>query len=209
MNRLPLSRRSALAAATALAILAATPALADDRRNFLIVPGTSFGPIGKNTGLGDLERIYGKEGVRVRMEQPPHGDFPRQRAAVIFSGTADEAVAYLADDGRTVERVVIQNPGGRWQTQDGLRIGTDLRALDRMLGGPFPISAYGQDGGGAVRETRKTRVARHLFIRLAPDRRRRISAADEAAMNRDFRSSHPAARRARLAVSAIWWDIAR
>jgi hypothetical protein len=209
MHAHSISRRLALLAVASALAVSAAPAAAADKDDFLIVPGTRFGPIGKNTTLADLERIYGKERVRVRMEQPPHGDFPRQRAAVIFSGTPDEAVAYLADDGKTVERVVIQNPGGRWRSREGLRIGADVAALEKMLGGPFPISAFGQDGGGAVRESRKTAVARHLFIRLSPDRKRRISAADEAAMNRDFRSSHPAARRARLAVSAIWWDIAR
>jgi len=210
MHITPISRRHALvAAASALALPAASaPASAADKDNFVIVPGKSFGPIRKGATLAELERIYGKANIRVGMEQPPHGDFQKQRAAVIFPGTRDEAAAYLVDGGNRVERVVIQKAGGRWRTQEGLRIGTDLAALEKMLGGPFTISAYGQDGGGAIGQT-KSALPRHLFIRVAPDEKKTLSAADEAAMNKNFRSNHPAARRAGLTVSVIWWDLTR
>jgi len=211
MHVTSISRRHALAtAASAFATLATASVLAAaEKDNFVIVPGKSFGPIKKGTTLADLERIYGKANVRVGVEQPPHGDFQKQRAAVIFPGKPDEAAAYLVDGGNRVERVVIQKLGGRWRTQEGLRIGTGLAALEKMLGGPFPISAYGQDGGGAIGATRKSALPRHLFIRLAPDETKKLSAADEAAMNKNFRSDTPAARRAALTVSVIWWDLRR
>jgi hypothetical protein len=204
-----LSRRFTFIAGTSALALLATPALAADKDNFLIVPGRSFGPIKKGTTLAELERIYGKANIRVGLVQPPHGDFQKQRAAVIFPGTRDEAEAYLVDGATRVERVVVHKAGGRWHTKEGLRIGTNLAALEKVLGGPFPISAYGQDGGGAVGETRKSALPRHLFIRLAPDEKKQISDADTAAMNRNFRSDSPAARRAGLTVSVIWWDVER
>jgi hypothetical protein len=209
MHAHSISRRLALLAAASALVVSAAPAAAADKDNFLIVPGKSFGPIRKGTTLADLERIYGKANIRVGMEQPPHGDFQKQRAAVIFPGTRDEAAAYIVDGGNRVERVVIQKAGGRWHTREGLRIGTGIAALEKMLGGPFAISAYGQDGGGAIGEARKSALPRHLFIRLSPDEKKTISAADEAAMNKRFRSNHPAARRAGLAVSVIWWDLTR
>jgi hypothetical protein len=209
MHARSLSRRFALIAGASALALAAAPVFAADKDNFLIVPGRSFGPIKKGTTLADVERIYGKANVRVGQVQPPHGDFQKQRAAVIFPGTPDEAEAYLVDGATRVERVVVHKVGGRWNTKEGLRIGTTLAALEKMLGGPFPISAYGQDGGGAVGETRKSALPRHLFIRLAPDAKKRLSDADTAAMNKNFRSDSPAARRAGLMVSVIWWDLTR
>lgn len=209
MPDVSISRRAVLFGASSAFVLAAAPAFAGAKDNFLIVPGKSFGPIKKGTTLSEIERIYGKANVRVGMVQPPHADFQKQRAAVLFPGTRDEAEAYLVDGAARVERVVVHKAGGRWHSKEGLRIGTGLAALEKMLGGPFPITAYGQDGGGAVGQVRNRALARHLFIRLAPDPKKTLSAADEAAMNKNFRSDHPAARRAGLTVSVIWWDLTR
>lgn len=208
----PYSRRALLAAAAAFAgaALVAIPARAAEKDNFVIAPGRSFGPIKKGTTLAQLERLYGKANIRVRTVQPPHGDFQKQRAAVIFPGTKDEAVAFLKERTSRVERVVIEKAGGRWRSQEGLRVGTTLAELEKILGGPFPITPYGQDGGGAVGEVRNNALARHLYIRLTYGEKQ-LPAADEKVMfgEKPFRSDHPAARRAGLTVSVIWWDVER
>lgn len=203
-----ISRRFALiAGASALAVVSA-PAFANGKNHFLIVPGQSFGHIKKGATLASLEKDFGKANIRVGTEQPPHGDFQKQRAAVIFPGTPNEAVVLLTPNSRA-EGVYIQKAGGKWATKEGLRIGTGLAELEKMLGGPFPISAYGQDGGGAVGQVKNNALTRHLFIRLAPDQKKQISDADNTAMNKNFRSDSPAARRAGLTVSVIWWDLTR
>jgi hypothetical protein len=208
MHATSISRRLALiAGASALAAMSA-PAFANGKDRFLIVPGKSFGHVKKGATLASLEKAFGKTNVRVGTEQPPHGDFQKQRAAVIFPGTPDEAVVLLTSKNRA-EGVYIQKAGGKWATKEGLRIGAGLAALEKILGGPFPISAYGQDGGGAVGQVKNNALPRHLFIRLAPDEKKRISDADTAAMNKSFRSDTPAARRAGLTVSVIWWDLTR
>ena len=203
----PFSRRLLLAGAALTIVLAAAPALAADKDNFVIVPGQSFGPIKKGATLAVLERIYGKPNVRVRTVQPPHGDLPKQRAAVIFPGTPNEAVALL-DRGNKVESLVIEKPGGQWHTQEGLKIGLPLAEMERIYGGPFAISGFGRDGGGAVDRTPTKAPARDLFIRFAAASEKPSSDADQAVLNAEagFRSDHPAARRAGLAVSVIWWD---
>jgi hypothetical protein len=209
MHSTSISRRFALiAGASTLATAAAAPALANGKDQFLIDPGKSFGHIKKGATLASLEKEFGKANVRVGTEQPPHGDFQKQRAAVLFPGKLDEAVVLLTPQNRA-EGVYIQKAGGKWATKEGLRIGTSLAELEKMLGGPFPISAYGQDGGGAVGQVKNSALARHLFIRLAQDEKKRISDADTAAMNKNFRSDTPAARRAGLTVSVIWWDLTR
>lgn len=208
MHTTSISRRFALVAgASALAAVSA-PAFANGKDHFLIVPGKSFGHIKKGATLASLEKSFGKANIRVGTEQPPHGDFQKQRAAVIFPGTPDEAVVLLTPKNRA-EGVYIQKAGGKWATKEGLRIGTGVAELEKMLGGPFPISAYGQDGGGAVGQVKNNALSRHLFIRLAQDEKKRITDADTAAMNKNFRSDTPAARRAGLSVSVIWWDLTR
>jgi hypothetical protein len=109
-----ITRRFALiAAASALATGALpVPVFAADKDNFVIVPGRSFGPIRKGATFARLQKIYGKANVRLRMVQPPHGDLPRQRAAVIYPGTPDEAVALLSQR-YVVESVLIEKAGGK------------------------------------------------------------------------------------------------
>ncbi len=186
-------------------------AVAAGKDNFVIVSGRSFGPVKKGATLAGLVRIYGKANIRVRMEQPPHADFQRQRAAVIFPGTANEAVAFLSERGNRVESIVVTKRGGRWRTRKGLRIGLGLAEMERLYGGPFAITGFGRDGGGAVNTVPANAPARALYVRFASSSKTPGSAADAAALEAEkgFRSDHPAARRARLAVSVIWWDLAR
>jgi len=206
-----LSRRLTLIAAALALACFSSPAAAADKDNFVIVPGKSFGPIKKGATLAQLERMYGKANIRVRTEQPPHADFQKQRAAVIFPGTPNEAMAFLSERGNRVESVVVQKRGGKWRTKEGLHVGMGLAEMERVHGGPFAITGFGRDGGGAVNSSVKTAPARELFIRFTPASGRPPGAADEAVLNSEkgFRSDHAAARRAGLTVSVIWWDLAR
>ena len=204
-----ITRRFALvAAASSLAVLAA-PALAADKGNFLIVPGQSFGPIKKGATLALLEKSFGKANVRVRTVQPPHGDLPKQRAAVIFPGNPNEAIALLSRANR-VESVYIEKAGGEWRTKDGVHVGLGVEEMERLHGKPFAITGFGRDGGGAVDRTPADAPVRALYVRFTA-KQEKTPDADEAVLNAEngFRSDHPAARRARLAVSVIWWDLTR
>lgn len=205
------SRRLLLAGAALTFALAAAPASAAEKDNFVIVPGQTFGPIKKGATLAVLERIYGKANIRVRTVQPPHGDMPKQRAAVIFPGTPNEAVALLSERGNRVEGVVIEKRGGTWHTKEGLKVGLGLGEMERLHGGPFAITGFGRDGGGAVDRTPAKAPARDLFVRFTAASQKPSSDADEAVLNAEkgFRSDHAAARRAGLTVSVIWWDMAR
>lgn len=211
MHSTSISRRLALiAAASALATMAAAPAFADDAHHFLIVPGKSFGHIKKGATLASLEKTYGKANVRVRTVQPPHGDLPKQRAAVIYPGTANEAVVLLARNNRA-EGVIIEKAGGKWATKEGLRVGLPVEEMEKLYGGPFAITAFGQDGGGAVNREPAKAPARELYIRFISTQTEKVPDADQAVLNNEkgFRSDHAAARRAKLKVSVIWWDLQR
>ncbi len=205
------SRRLLVAGIAVVLASLAAPSLAAQKDNFIIVPGQSFGPIKKGATLAGLLRIYGKANVQVRTEQPPHADFMKQRAAVIFPGTPNEAIAFLSARGNRVESVVVVKRGGRWHTRKGLKIGLGLAEMERLYGGPFAITGFGRDGGGAINTVPANAPARDLYVRFAPTSKAPTSQADSAALEaeRGFRSDHPAARRAKLVVSVIWWDLAR
>ena len=209
MHHVPISRRFALLAAASALAMTAAPAVAAADAKFLIVPGKSFGAIGRNTTLAQIEKAYGKANVRVRTVQPPHADLPKQRAAVIFAGTPNEAVALLAERSNRVEGVYVEKAGGKWATKEGLRVGLPVEEMERLYGGPFAITGFGQDGGGAVDRAPAKAPARDLYIRLTPGRSGEAPEADNAVLNgeKGFRSDHPAARRARLKVSVIWWQL--
>jgi hypothetical protein len=83
--------------------------------------------------------------------------------------------------------------------------------MERAYGGPFAITGFGRDGGGAVDRTPPKAPARALYIRFAYPEGKQLPPADEAVLNAEagFRSDHPAARRAGLTVSVIWWDLSR
>ena len=211
MHPTSISRRFALLAAASALAAAAAPALAAGKDDFLIAPGKSFGAIKKGATRAQIEKAYGKANVRVGTVQPPHGDLPKQRAAVIFPGTADEAVALLAGRSDRVEGVYVEKAGGKWATKEGLRVGLGAEEMERSFGGPFAITGFGQDGGGAVNREPAKAPARALYVRFASTRTEKVPDADEAVLNAEkgFRSDHPAARRAKLKVSVIWWSLTR
>lgn len=193
--------------ALALAALAAVPQVqAKAKHSYLIVPGKSFGAITGRTTLKDLIRIYGRKNVRVGMLQPPHGDFPKQRGAIIFRNTLQEIEVYFKERTNRVERVVVSRNNSAWRTREGLGTGVGLAQLERILGGPFQISSFGRDGGGSIMRPREPAAIRGLYIRLSyPEK---VSRADALKMSsgKPFMSNDPAARRAKLKVTVIWWD---
>lgn len=200
--------RFVLAALAASMVAAAPQAPAKSTTPYLIVPGKSFGAITGRTTLRDLMRHFGRHNVRVGMLQPPHGDFPKQRGAVIYKGTVREVEVYFREKTNRVGRVVVSRRArSAWRTKEGLRTGIGLAELERILGGPFPISSYGRDGGGSILRPRRPAAIRGLYIRLSyPEK---VSRADARRMSsgKPFMSNDPAARRAKLRVTVIWWDI--
>ncbi len=193
---------------TALLVVSATPATqAASEKSFLIVPGKSFGPITARTTLKDLIRIYGRRHVQVKQLQPPHGDLPKQRGAVINAGTRNEVEVYFREGSDRVQWVIVSRSRSQWRTVQGIRVGTGLAQVQKIFGKPVPVSTFGRDGGGTVQPPRNHSAGRDLILRLNwPEK---LGKADGKALStgRTFMSNHPAARRAGLRVSIIWWDI--
>jgi len=177
---------------------AATPRPTGKR--FVIVPGKRFGPITRRTTLSDLRRIYGRKNVWVGTIRLPHADFGDRRGAIVYRGTPREVKVVFKGRNRGPEHVVIDRRNSVWRTDRGLRIGLGLAGLERLIGGPFRITGFAQDGGGAINS--QAAAVRNLYIRLQGDVGKYSSLMDQP-----FSSRHPDARRAGLKVSVIWWDV--
>ena len=175
--------------------------------SYIIVPGKSFGPITRNTTLAGLRRIFGAQNVHVGMLQPPHGDLPKQRGAVIYKGTSREVEVFFKERTNLIQWVIVGRNDSVWRTKAGIRMGIGLAKLERIFGAPFQISPFGQDGGGSVITKKDMLEAKDLILRLTyPDN---MSGADGKVLSsgKPFFSDNPAARRAKLTVHVIWWDV--
>jgi hypothetical protein len=175
--------------------------------SFVIIPGKSFGPITRNTTLSGLRRIFGARNVQVAMLQPPHGDFPKQRGAVIYKGTSREVEVFFKERTNVIQWVIVGRNDSVWRTNAGIRIGISLAKLERIFGAPFQISPFGRDGGGSVLAGKDVLEAKNLILRVTyPDN---MSAADGKVLSsgKPFYSDNPAARRAKLKVHVIWWEV--
>lgn len=185
--------------------VAAGPAAAQS--SFTIVPGKSFGDIKPNMTLADLKRIYGASNVHVGMLQPPHGDFPEQRGAVIFAETPREVEVFFEEGTDKIQWVIVGRTDSVWKTVDGIRVGMSVAELQNSLGQPFEISPFGRDGGGSIVDANNRDELRDLIVRISyPEN---LSAADGAILEgeKPFRSDNAAVRRAGLKVNILWWDI--
>ncbi len=177
--------------------------------SFVIKPGQSFGPISRSTTLAGLRRSFGAANVRVGMYQPPHADLPKHRGALIFGGTPREVTVFFKERTNLPQWVIVTRKDSIWRTSDGIRIGTGLIKLERIFGLPFQVSSFNRDGGGSVIAGKDVPEAKQLILRLTwPEN---LSAADQKALGsgKPFSSDNPAARRAKLKVSVIWWEVRR
>jgi hypothetical protein len=177
--------------------------------SFVIKPRQSFGPITRDTTLAGLRRSFGAANVRVGMYQPPHADLPKHRGALIYSGTPREVTVFFKERTNLPQWVIVTRKDSIWRTSAGIRIGTGLIKLERIFGLPFQVSSFNRDGGGSVIAGKDVPEAKQLILRLTwPEN---LSAADQKALGggNPFSSDNPAARRAKLKVSVIWWEVRR
>jgi hypothetical protein len=141
--------------------------------DFQIVPGERVGPIQFTTSEADLLRrlgpsvvtagdtIYGAEGEEFV-------------GTTLYKGTVDEVQILYQDSSKRMhpELILIRptttdNDGNplpnlaptRWQTTDGLRIGTKLSELEQRNGKPVKLWGFGWDYGGNISDWQGGKMA--------------------------------------------------
>lgn len=77
-----------------------------------------------------------------------------------------------AADRRAARWARIHAPRERWETAQGLRLGNDLRSVERANGWPFRLSGFSQEGGlgGAVLSWGRGRLGRDTLDTVCSER---------------------------------------
>ncbi|HEY7609017.1 MAG TPA: hypothetical protein VIF14_07275 [Alphaproteobacteria bacterium] len=182
--------------AFAAVLLLAGPALALDAGDRSFGPGR-VGAIVKGTKPEDLAKIYGAANVKLGKITAAEG--MEQPGAVIYAETPNRLEVGFTEDGKKIEFIRIV--GKAWATKEGLRIGTTLAELERLNGGPFQLSGFGWDYGGAV--TARGRALQGIGITLAYTRNGESREAQQVMGDRQFSSRHPALKNLGVVVREL------
>lgn len=128
-----------------LAVSATPSGYQQDRRVFEC--GTVFGP---ETTPASLVAVFGEGNVVTRRVHAGEGGY--ETGTVIFPDTEDEVEVLwkeptLAGGPRIVR---TRSERGSWETPLGLKIGLDLRSIERINRRPFRLAGFAWDYGGTV-----------------------------------------------------------
>lgn len=123
---------------------AAAPALAQDAKDRLIVPGTRVGAITAKTSWADLRKIYGRD-VRIGTFKTGEGDF---YGAELYANKPDHVRVYATEDKKRIASIEILAEKSPWRTAAGIRIGTSLADVAKANGRPVTLAHYEGEGGG-------------------------------------------------------------
>ena len=139
-------RTLVIVSALSLLAVSATPSgYEQDRRVFEC--GTVFGP---ETTPSSLVAVFGAENV---VAKPVHaGEGTYKTGTVIHPDTEDEVAVLWKDPkpGGGPRIVRTRGDSGSWQTPLGLKIGLDLRSIERINRRPFRLAGFAWDYGGTV-----------------------------------------------------------
>lgn len=164
---------------------------------WLIRPGKSAGPITKATTLADLQKIYGKE--KVKTADVYVGEGNSMPGAVIFPDDPQRKAEIIWKEGaKTAAIVIIIGQKSLWHTVEGVTLGTRLKELEKLNGGPFTLAGFDWDYSGALLswgDNGKLRKAFHnpggLALRLTYPENPPQDVVESVLGDGDFESSHP------------------
>lgn len=168
--------------------------------DWTIHPRVRFGAIEETTSRSAIEGIFGSANVQDAWIYLAEGFCVP--GTLVFPGKEDELELTWSTDERVAPATVrVRNGGSQWITVDGVRIGTTLKELEQLRGGPLEFGGFGWDYGGGTRWN-------GLSLRLAPDASdyRRLAEAPEFREilgERMVRSDHPLIRRMTVRVELI------
>lgn len=131
--------------------------VAPDVNDRTYVVGQRVGLITADMTPADVRKIYGDDQFPEATLNGPEGiTYPGFH---LFPGTDDELNISLDSTGYYA---YTTNPGSHWTSAEhGIRVGTSLKDLERLNGGPFIFSGFGWDYGGNVYDWLGGKLAGH------------------------------------------------
>ena len=187
--------------------------------DWLIVPGVRVGAITRDTSESDLKKTYGEP--EVLAADIDVGEGQTQAGTILFPSQKAKVLSLLwTDETRThVAQVRINTEGTIWRTDEGITIGTPLRAIEQLNGRPVNLTGFGWDysgtildcNGGALKElgleTPTGIHGRILLIRVAPQPKWQGSPEYRMVLgDRTFKSDHAAMRKLNPTVYTVIVD---
>lgn len=188
------------------------PSESQNKDKWLIVPGKQVGIITKQTTLDDLQRLYGKANAIAETIPGPEGstlpgawlypNHPKQKLALIWKEDSTP---------RTPESIQITGTQSVWHTEDGITLGTSLKTLEQLNGGPFTLAGFDWDYGGTVlswgdngKLRAKYQTMGRLVLRLSPPDNAPEALRSKVSGDNTFSSSNPAMQALNPTVDSIW-----
>lgn len=78
---------------------------------------------------------------------------------VLFGSDPARRIEIVPDESARHPRLLIVREGSTWRRADGVRIGLDTRALERLNGRPFEFTGFDWDYGGLVMDWKGGRLS--------------------------------------------------
>jgi hypothetical protein len=178
-----------------------------------IVPGQRAGVVKARTSESELQRMFGA--AQVQREKIEVGEgfvcdgavlFPKdplRTANIIWKDVSKRAFPF------SVEVNTLHYPTSRWRTEEGIRLGTTLKELEKLNGKPFKLAGFGWDYSGTVLSWEGGRLEKYqskdpnghrLILRLNYENKEPPVLSDQEAIHvsgdRDFFSSDPVMQKA-------------
>jgi hypothetical protein len=149
----------------AMALIVASPALAQAPDPWLVVPDKSVGPITPKTTPPDLVRIFGAGNVKEEMVGPG-GDAEAEPATVVNGKSPEtslvifwdklDKVGHHPDAAAHPAFISLCHANNlpakkcKWHLAGGIAVGTSLRELEDLNGSSFTLAGFGWDYEGVV-----------------------------------------------------------
>jgi hypothetical protein len=148
----------------------------------------------RNITFGEVD---GPDGSKIKASILFPGD-PRRRLEVLWNN----------DAARTDVSVIAINGHSQWTAPKGLRLGTNIAALEKANGRPFKLTGFGADGSASVVGWEGGALSTlpggcKVGIRLGADKKSPEAARKELAADKEFLSNDAKVRAIKPAILEI------
>ena len=189
-------------------------------KDWFIDPAGRTGAIRRTTTRADLVRAYGSRNVA---DGPMDlGEGETTPATFLFPTDPAHRIAISWPDEKQQKipvRIQIDGDSSVWNTTGAITLGTRLKRIEELNGGPFTLFGFGWDYSGTVASWQGGKLesafeprdrAWRVVVRLSPaglDPNHVMSEAELAIQGeRDFPSSHPEMQKLNPAVYQVIWS---
>jgi len=158
-----------------LAVLCTIPttSFAKAGNDWIIQPGVRVGPITSTTTEKDLAEMFGSSNV-VR-SQVYVGEGQSLPGTTVYPNYREKTLYILWESPGTRSnplQISIKGQKSLWKTSEGITLGTALKVIEKINGGPFTLAGFGWDYSGGIYDSnggKLKELENNLRLRVAPN----------------------------------------